>query len=59
MAFKDFNVIKGINGSPWQDLDIFNIFFEGPTLDDLENTLGISLRFACRISDSHPFGTPH
>ena len=44
LAFKDFNVIKGINGSPWAGFKHFQYFFEGPYFwMILKNTLGISL----------------
>ncbi len=44
LAFKDFNVVKGINGSPWAGLKHFQYFFEGPYFWlILKNTLGISI----------------
>ncbi|MDQ0920505.1 putative aldouronate transport system permease protein [Paenibacillus sp. V4I5] len=44
LAFKDFNVIKGIIGSPWVGLKHFQYFFEGPYFWlILKNTLGISI----------------
>lgn len=44
IAFKDFNVIKGIWGSPWVGLKYFEQFFDSPNFWlYLKNTLGISL----------------
>jgi putative aldouronate transport system permease protein len=44
IAFKDYNVIKGIFGSEWVGLKYFNQFFESPNFWlYMKNTLGISL----------------
>src|SRR4030095_10289255 len=44
IAFKDYNVIKGIFGSQWVGLKYFNQFFESPNFWlYMKNTLGISL----------------
>ncbi|WP_083537280.1 MULTISPECIES: sugar ABC transporter permease [unclassified Paenibacillus] len=44
IAFKDYNVIQGIWGSPWVGLQYFKEFFESPNFwMYLQNTLGISL----------------
>jgi putative aldouronate transport system permease protein len=43
LAFKDYNVIKGIWGSPWVGFKHFNMFFENPVFWKLvKNTLTIS-----------------
>jgi putative aldouronate transport system permease protein len=43
IAFKDFNVVKGIWGSPWVGLKHFEDFFTSPNFSKLIwNTLGIS-----------------
>nr|WP_240489071.1 ABC transporter permease subunit [Cohnella thermotolerans] len=44
LAFKDYNVIKGIWGSPWVGMKYFNLFFHNPVFGTLlKNTLFISL----------------
>lgn len=44
MAFKDYNVLKGIWGSPWAGMKYFDMFFHNPYFWVLiKNTLGISL----------------
>jgi putative aldouronate transport system permease protein len=44
IAFKDYNVIKGIWGSPWVGLKYFEMFFKNPVFWTLlKNTLGLSL----------------
>lgn len=44
IAFKDFNVIKGIWGSPWVGFKHFAVFFESPYFElVIKNTLWISL----------------
>ena len=44
LAFKDYNVIKGIWGSPWVGLKHFELFFNNPVFWRLlQNTLGLSL----------------
>jgi putative aldouronate transport system permease protein len=44
IAFKDFNVIKGIWGSPWVGFKHFEAFLTSPNFMKLiKNTLGISL----------------
>ncbi|QGR00022.1 sugar ABC transporter permease [Paenibacillus psychroresistens] len=44
LAFKDYNVIKGIWGSPWVGTRYFKLFFENPAFSTLiKNTLLISL----------------
>ncbi len=44
LAFKDYNVMKGIWGSPWVGMKYFNMFFENPVFFSLlKNTLLISL----------------
>jgi putative aldouronate transport system permease protein len=44
LAFKDYNVVKGIWGSPWVGLKYFKMFFENPVFYSLlKNTLYISL----------------
>jgi putative aldouronate transport system permease protein len=43
LAFKDFNVIKGIWGSPWVGFKHFKLFFDNPVFWKLvKNTLAIS-----------------
>lgn len=43
IAFKDFNIIKGIWGSPWVGFKHFVTFFESPNFGlVIKNTLGIS-----------------
>lgn len=43
LAFKDYNVIKGIWGSPWVGMKYFNMFFENPIFWTLvKNTLLLS-----------------
>ncbi|MBD0384055.1 sugar ABC transporter permease [Paenibacillus sp. WST5] len=44
LAFKNYNIVKGITGSPWAGFKHFQYFFEGPYFWlILKNTLGISL----------------
>ncbi|WP_051251534.1 ABC transporter permease subunit [Paenibacillus harenae] len=44
VAFKDYNIVKGITGSPWAGFKHFIYFFEGPYFWlIIKNTLGISL----------------
>ncbi|MCA0757211.1 ABC transporter permease subunit [Paenibacillus sp. N4] len=44
IAFKDYNVVKGIWGSSWVGLKYFHQFFESPNFWlYMKNTLGISL----------------
>lgn len=44
IAFKDYNVIKGIWGSSWVGMKYFNQFFESPNFWlYIKNTLGISM----------------
>jgi len=44
IAFKDFNVIQGIWGSPWAGFKYFNLFFNNPVFWTLlRNTLTISI----------------
>ncbi|MFD0962019.1 ABC transporter permease [Paenibacillus chungangensis] len=44
LAFKEYNVIQGIWGSPWAGMKYFNQFFESPNFWlYIKNTLGISL----------------
>ena len=44
LAFKDYNVIKGIWGSPWVGTKYFRLFFDNPAFGTLlRNTLYISL----------------
>ncbi|MDQ6418127.1 ABC transporter permease subunit [Paenibacillus sp. LHD-117] len=44
LAFKDYNVIKGIWGSPWAGTKYFELFFRNPAFVTLiKNTLYISL----------------
>jgi putative aldouronate transport system permease protein len=44
LAFKNYNVIKGIWGSPWVGMKYFDMFFQNPVfLSLLKNTLFISL----------------
>ena len=44
VAFKEFNVLKGITGSPWVGFKYFAYFFNGPYFwPILKNTLVISL----------------
>jgi len=43
LAFKDYNVIKGIWGSPWVGMKNFNLFFDNPMFGTLvKNTIYIS-----------------
>ncbi|WP_343060576.1 ABC transporter permease [Paenibacillus phyllosphaerae] len=43
LAFKDYNVIKGIWGSPWVGMRNFRLFFENPIFWDLiKNTIFLS-----------------
>ena len=44
IAFKDYNVVQGIWGSPWAGFKYFELFFGNPVFWTLiRNTLGISL----------------
>lgn len=44
IAFKEYNVLKGIWGSPWVGLKYFEMFFQNPVFWTLlKNTLGLSL----------------
>jgi putative aldouronate transport system permease protein len=44
IAFKEYNVVQGIWGSPWAGFKYFNLFFSNPVFWTLiKNTLGISL----------------
>ena len=44
LAFKDYNVIKGIWGSPWAGMKYFDLFFHNPVFATLlKNTLFLSL----------------
>lgn len=44
LAFKNFNIIKGIWGSPWAGMKYFELFFENPVFFTLlKNTLYLSL----------------
>lgn len=44
IAFKDYNVIQGVFGSPWAGFKYFRQFFETPFFwQYLKNTLGITL----------------
>jgi putative aldouronate transport system permease protein len=44
IAFKDYNIIKGIWGSPWAGLKHFELFFENPVFWTLvKNTFYLSL----------------
>lgn len=44
IAFKEYNVIQGIWGSPWVGLKYFEQFFESPNFWlYLKNTLGINM----------------
>ena len=44
IAFKDYNVVQGVWGSPWVGLKYFNLFFTNPVFWTLlKNTLGLSL----------------
>ena len=44
IAFKNYNVIKGIWGSPWAGFKYFTLFFSNPVFWTLlKNTLGLSL----------------
>jgi putative aldouronate transport system permease protein len=44
LAFKDYNVIKGIWGSPWVGFKNFKLFFDNPvSMNLIKNTLLISL----------------
>lgn len=44
IAFKDYNIIKGIWGSPWVGFKYFEMFFSNPVFWTLlKNTLGLSL----------------
>ena len=44
IAFKDYNVVKGIWGSPWAGLKHFELFFNNPVFWTLlKNTLSLSL----------------
>lgn len=43
IAFKDFNIVKGIWGSPWVGFKHFEAFFQSPNFGlVIKNTLGIS-----------------
>lgn len=43
LAFKDYNVIKGIWGSPWVGMKNFNLFFDNPMFSTLvKNTIYVS-----------------
>jgi putative aldouronate transport system permease protein len=44
IAFKDYNVVQGIWGSPWVGFKHFALFFNNPVFRTLiQNTLGLSL----------------
>lgn len=44
IAFKDYNVIQGVWGSPWVGFKYFDLFFGNPVFWTLiKNTLGLSL----------------
>ncbi|NMM51025.1 ABC transporter permease [Paenibacillus aquistagni] len=44
IAFKDYNVVQGMWGSPWAGFKYFNQFFDSPNFWlYIKNTLGISL----------------
>ena len=44
IAFKDYNVVQGVWGSPWVGFKYFNLFFTNPVFWTLiKNTLGLSL----------------
>lgn len=44
IAFKDYNVVKGVWGSPWVGFKYFELFFNNPVFWTLiKNTLGLSL----------------
>ncbi len=44
IAFKDYNVVQGIWGSPWAGFKYFNQFLDSPNFwQYMKNTLGISL----------------
>jgi putative aldouronate transport system permease protein len=44
LAFKDYNVIKGIWGSPWVGMKYFDLFFNNPAfITLLKNTMFVSL----------------
>src|SRR6266542_3760067 len=44
IAFKDYNVVQGIWGSPWVGFKYFALFFNNPVFKTLlQNTLGLSL----------------
>jgi putative aldouronate transport system permease protein len=43
IAFKDYNVIQGVWGSPWAGFKYFDLFFSNPVFWNLiKNTLGLS-----------------
>jgi putative aldouronate transport system permease protein len=44
IAFKDYNVVQGVWGSPWVGFKYFDLFFGNPVFWNLiKNTLGLSL----------------
>ena len=44
IAFKEYNVVQGVWGSPWAGFKYFNLFFSNPVFWTLiKNTLGLSL----------------
>jgi putative aldouronate transport system permease protein len=44
IAFKDYNVVQGVWGSPWVGFKYFELFFNNPVFWTLiKNTLGLSL----------------
>ena len=44
IAFKDYNVVQGVWGSPWVGFKYFDLFFSNPVFWTLiKNTLGLSL----------------
>lgn len=44
IAFKNYNVVAGIWGSPWAGFKHFDLFFSNPVFWDLlQNTLGLSI----------------
>jgi putative aldouronate transport system permease protein len=44
LAFKEYNVVKGIWGSPWVGFKYFDLFFKNPVFWTLiKNTLGLSV----------------
>ena len=58
IAFEDYNVIKGVLGSPWVGLEYFQRFLSSPDfMNYLLNTLKLSILTSLEFSDTNYSGT--